>query len=219
MEDFDDSAGDIEDVSNVDMSDVSDDTGSDDLGDIPETPDDASTDVSDVLEEPEMSISELYEQGQQDMLDAQQEAEDWADENGMTEWSDGTPRMDTEEEFPEIPDEVPQDVPEVVEDTGEIDEQMVDEASESTDDVSEDVPEEASEPSISELYEQGQRDMLDAQQEAEDWADAHDVNAWSDGSMREGHENDEYFRSSLDADQAEKEGLQQQADYYESQGR
>lgn len=209
MEDFDDSAMDTDNES-VDMSndsfdtdssdfddipDVSDDSGSDfddipegvddfgsDFDEIPEGSDDSESDISDVPDDSEMSISELYEQGQREMLEAQQEAEDWADENGMTEWSDGTPRQEV--------------------------------ADEAMDEMSVDSSENVSEPSIAELYEQGQREMLEAQQEAEDWVDAHDVNAWSDGSMREGHENDDYFRSSLDADQTEMDGLQEQTDYY-----
>ena len=195
MEDFDDSAMDTDnesvdlgndsfdtDSSDFDeMPEVSDDSGSD-FDEIPEGSDNSDSEIGDVPDESEMSISELYEQGQREMQEAQQAAEDWADENGMTEWSDGTPRQ-------EVTDEA-------------------------MDEMSMDSSESPSEPSISELYEQGQREMQEAQQAAEDWADAHDVNAWSDGSMREGHESDDYFRSSLDADQAEMDGLQEQTDYY-----
>ncbi|MGN1216949.1 MAG: hypothetical protein ACI4TD_03120 [Phocaeicola sp.] len=104
------------------------------------------------------------------------------------------------------------DIPEGVDDSGSDFDEIPEGSDDSESDIS-DVPDD-SEMSISELYEQGQREMLEAQQEAEDWADAHDVNAWSDGSMREGHESDDYFRSSLDADQTEMDGLQEQADYY-----
>lgn len=213
MEDFDENTGDFEDVSSMDMS--SESVG-DDLSDMPEAPDDTSTDVSDVPEDPEMSISELYEQGQQDMLQAQQEAEEWANENDITKWSNGDAVASSDmEEMPDIPEEMPQEVSDVSEDNEEFNEPIVNEVVDSVEDTSEEIPE----PSISELYEQSQQDMFRAQQEAEDWADAHGVNAWSDGSMRKGHEDDEYVRTSLEADQMEKEGLEQQAEYYKNQGK
>ena len=40
----------------------------------------------------EYTVNELYDQGQQEAAEAQAEAERWADEQGMTHWSDGTPR-------------------------------------------------------------------------------------------------------------------------------
>ena len=40
-----------------------------------------------------MSPAELYEKAQQDATDAQQEAEDWANENNLETWSDGSPRQ------------------------------------------------------------------------------------------------------------------------------
>ena len=43
-----------------------------------------------------MSISELYEKGQREAAEAQAEAERWADEQGMTHWSDGTPRANAQ---------------------------------------------------------------------------------------------------------------------------
>ena len=49
-----------------------------------------------------MSPSELYEKGQLEMNEAQREAEEWADENGMERWSDGTLR--TKEEDPSLSD-------------------------------------------------------------------------------------------------------------------
>ena len=52
--------------------------------------------------ESKMSPSELYEKGQLEMNEAQREAEEWADENGMERWSDGTLR--TKEEDPSLSD-------------------------------------------------------------------------------------------------------------------
>ena len=49
-----------------------------------------------------MSPSELYEKGQLEMNEAQRDAEEWADENGMERWSDGTLR--TKEEDPSLSD-------------------------------------------------------------------------------------------------------------------
>lgn len=54
---------------------------------------------------------------------------------------------------------------------------------------------EEAEPSISELREQAEREAIEAQQEAEEWADNGDANRWCDGSIREGHEDDLYDRS------------------------
>ncbi len=51
------------------------------------------------------------------------------------------------------------------------------------------------EMSISELREQAEREAAEAQQEAEEWADNGDANRWCDGSIREGHEDDLYDRS------------------------
>ena len=46
-------------------------------------------------DESNLSPSELYERAQADMQRAQQEAETWADEQGMTRWSDGTARANS----------------------------------------------------------------------------------------------------------------------------
>ena len=48
------------------------------------------------VDESELSPAELYERGQQEARDAQDEAEQWADENNMDTWSDGTPRENYE---------------------------------------------------------------------------------------------------------------------------
>ena len=53
-------------------------------------------------DESKMSPSELYEKGQLEMNEAQRDAEEWADENGMERWSDGTLR--TKEEDPSLSD-------------------------------------------------------------------------------------------------------------------
>jgi hypothetical protein len=46
-------------------------------------------------DESNLSPSELYERAQADMQRAQQEAETWADEQGMTRWSDGSERTNS----------------------------------------------------------------------------------------------------------------------------
>ena len=64
------------------------------------------------------------EQSEKEMLEAQAEAEAWADENGMTEWSDGTPRANAN--IDEISD---QSVDEVsAEETEAIEQQQAEEA-------------------------------------------------------------------------------------------
>lgn len=163
---------DTEDVSE-NMSCDAVDTDSTDIGEMPDEPGDMdSTDFEEVPEEPEKSIAELYQESQEQALAAQQEAEEWADEEGITEWSDGTPR-----------------------------------------DGMADLQEDEPEKSIAELYQEDQERALDAQQEAEEWADSVDANTWADGSMREGHEDDDYYRSTLDAYEMEQEGLRQQEEY------
>ena len=54
------------------------------------------TDYVPVEDESQMSPAELYERGQKEAEQAQAEAEQWADENGMKVWSDGTLRQNSE---------------------------------------------------------------------------------------------------------------------------
>ena len=45
------------------------------------------------IDESQLSPAELYEKGQMEAAEAQAEAEQWADEQGMSQWSDGTERQ------------------------------------------------------------------------------------------------------------------------------
>ena len=53
-------------------------------------------------------LQSIMEQSEKEMLEAQAEAEAWADKNGMTEWSDGTPRANAniDESSNEYPEEI-----------------------------------------------------------------------------------------------------------------
>lgn len=86
--------------------------------------------------------------------------------------------------------------------------------SESNDDISE--YQDESQLSPSELREKGEQEAADAQREAEEWADNGGANRWSDGSIREGHEDDSYDRSTNELQQMEEEGLRQQQEYQEA---
>ena len=46
----------------------------------------------------DLSVSELYEQAQEDRDRSQKDADEWADENNMSEWSNGDPRANYKDE-------------------------------------------------------------------------------------------------------------------------
>lgn len=110
----------------------------------------------------EPSASELYDEGQTEAEDAQAEAEQWADENGMDTWSNGDVRTnanldeDSDDSFDEIPENESQ-----------------------YDSITED-----SEKSVSELYDEGHAEAEAAQADAERWADENGMNTWSNGDAR-----------------------------------
>lgn len=109
-----------------------------------------------------LSPAELYEKFQKEMYDAQQDAEEWADSQGMDQWSDGTPRdssLNTEFEEDVSADNTANDIPY----NFDGDENL----------------------SPAELYEQSQQKMQEAQQDAEDWADSQHMTRWSDGTIRD----------------------------------
>ena len=86
MNEFDESGNEM----SQDTAPESDYTPTEDIGDVSEDVEDTAEDDS------QKSVSELYDEGQQQATDAQQEAEDWADENNQDSWGDGTPRANYE---------------------------------------------------------------------------------------------------------------------------
>lgn len=66
-------------------------------------------------------------------------------------------------------------------------------------------PEDESQLSPTELLERGERERDAAQKVAEEWADHGAANRWSDGSIRQGHENDSYYRTTNQVQELEDE--------------
>lgn len=66
-------------------------------------------------------------------------------------------------------------------------------------------PEDESQLSPTELLERGERERDAAQKAAEEWADNGGANRWSDGSIRQGHEDDTYYRTTNEVQALEDE--------------
>lgn len=74
-----------------------------------------------------------------------------------------------------------------------------------------------SELTPSELRERAEMEAAEAQQAAEEWADNGGANRWSDGTLRQGHEDDTYDRTTNEVEQMEEEGLREQQEAQETQ--
>lgn len=111
----------------MEMNDDYDDIGDGDIEDVEELDNDF-----DYVDESDLSPSELAALGEAEFEEARAEAEQWADEQGMDTWSDGTPRYsrdvssdtddsgsDDVEEFAESSEDLPDDM--AMEDSNEED--------------------------------------------------------------------------------------------------
>jgi hypothetical protein len=144
----------------------------------------------------EYTVNELYDQGQQEAAEAQAEAENWADEQGMTHWSDGTPRANAnsgESEQGDLVEETQTETPES--DCGDV-EQTTEEQNDQLTEQEEDVvqPADNTEPTDANTEQQDdnvveeQNDQLTEQVGCETFDDPVEADDAQLSSLREQYE-------------------------------
>ncbi len=186
-----------------------------DEGEVVDFQDDADTETSELQDYDDNVSSEEISESIDDSYDEQSE-EDYIESEELQDESELSP-AELKEQADRKVDEAQQEAEEWADSNGYdtwsdgTPRQGCDLSNESDDDANE--LQDESQLSPSELKEIADKEAADAQREAEEWADNGGANRWSDGTLREGHEDDSYDRSTNELQQMEEEGLRPQQEY------